>query len=464
MTQTVSSGLNNLRAGIKGEVITPEDSGYDEARKVWNASHDRRPAVMVQCSSAEDVATAIGYAVDSGLEIAVRGGAHSFPGASTCDGLVIDLRTMNSVTVDPEPRRVRVGGGALLGDVDAATQEHGLAVPAGIVSHTGVGGLTLGGGLGWLTRVHGLTLDNLVSAQVVLADQRIVRAAEDENPELFWALRGGGGNFGVVTEFEFRLHKVGPMVHFGLFFWPLEQQREALQLMKELSTSLPAAAGAYCVAVFTAPPAPFVPVEHHGKLGCVFNVAGFGDPAEIEAIADQIRTTLPPLFDLVTPMPFVALQQSIDPGNAWGFYAYEKGAFFAEINDDMIEILNEYAARRTSPLTYVAFLRLDQAYSAVADDVTAFAGGRTPRYQGYLTGVCPTPEMLDTERAWIRSLWDALKPHMIGTEAYLNSRDAQGEDEVRKLYGPKYERLAEMKCKYDPQNLFHRNANIVPAV
>lgn len=461
MTQSTALGPERLQERIRGSVIIPSDPDYDLARKVWNATHDRRPAVIVQCADADDVATAIGYAVEAGLEIAVRGGAHSIPGASTCDdGLVIDLRRMNGVTVDPEARLVRVGGGALLADVDAATQEHGLAVPGGVVSHTGIGGLTLGGGVGWLTRLAGLTIDNLVSAQVVLADQRIVRAAEDENPDLFWALRGGGGNFGVVTEFEFRLHQVGPMVQFGMFFWPLEQQRDALRKMREVS--LPRSVNTSVLAITSAPPEPFVPAEHHFAPGCAVVVAGFGVQDEFEDVVRQVRAGLPPLFEVVTPMPFVALQQLSDEAAAWGFHDYEKGAYFPELTDGMIAVLGEYAPRRSSPLSFVAFSRLDEAYCEVSDDATAFAGGRTPRYLAFITGVCPAPEMFPAERAWIRSLWEALKPYAMGDEAYVNSIDAKGEGLVRNIYGAKYARLAAIKQVYDPHNVFHRNPNILP--
>jgi len=242
MTQTVSGDIEALRAAMSGPVIGPVDPDYDEARKVWNADIDRRPVVIARCASPADVKTAIAFATEQGLEIAVRSGAHSMSGASVVDdGLVIDLSQLRQVTVDPGTKRARVGGGALLADLDAATQAHGLAVPAGLISHTGVAGLTLGGGMGWLTRQAGLSIDNLVSAQVVTADGRILRAAEDENSDLFWAIRGGGGNFGVVTEFEFRLHEVGPIVQLGLLFWGLEQGPEVLRLAREVIPTLPRA-------------------------------------------------------------------------------------------------------------------------------------------------------------------------------------------------------------------------------
>lgn len=462
MTQTIGAPLEALRAIIAGTVITPDHPDYGQARTVWNADIDYRPAVIVQCATARDVAEALRFAKEQGLEVAVRGGAHSFPGYSSIDeGVVIDLRCMNQVRVDPEAKRAHVQGGALHGDLDAATQVHGLAVPIGMVSHTGVGGLTLGGGMGWLTRQAGLSIDNLTSAEVVVADGRILRASEQENPDLFWALRGGGGNFGVVTELEFRLHDVGPTVHFGLFFWDAAQGGPALRLMREVIADLPRSLNAIPAAL-SAPPAPFVPPEHQHKLGYGLLLAGFGEEADHQQVVERVRGALPPLFDFVAPMPYVALQQLIDEGNAWGSYAYDKGAYFEDLTDEMIDVLTEHAPRKTSPLSIVLFYRLDQAYCDVPDDRTAFGGGRTPRYMGFFIGRSPTSDQLPGEREWVRSMWNDLKPYMLGTTGYVNAFEAQEGDRVRETYGPKYELLAAIKAKYDPDNLFHRNVNIEP--
>ncbi|MGY1636692.1 FAD-binding oxidoreductase [Geodermatophilus sp. SYSU D00742] len=461
MTETLSGGIEALRAEVGGPVLVPGDGGYDEARSLWNAGIDRRPAVVVECTTAADVAAAVRFAQSEGLEIAVRGGAHSIPGLSSVDGgLVVDLRRMNAVTVDPTGRRARVQGGALLADLDAATQAHGLAVPAGMVSHTGVGGLTLGGGMGWLTRLAGLSIDNLVSAQVVVADGRVLRAAEDENPDLFWAVRGGGGNFGVVTEFEFRLHQVGPTVQFGLFFWDASQGREALRLMRDVVADLPRTMNAVPAAALTAPPAPFVPAEHQGRSGYALILVGFGDAAEHEQVTRRVRETLPPLFDVVAPMPYTALQQMLDEANAWGFHAYDKSGYFADLTDDVVDVLAEYAPRKTSPLSVLLFYRLDAAYSEVGEDDTAFGGGRSPRYAGFFIGLTPTAEMLPAEREWVRTLWQALRPHMMGAGTYVNALEGGDPAEVEAAYGPKYPRLSAVKAKYDPGNVFHRNANI----
>lgn len=464
MTQTVRADVAALMAATNGSIITPDDLAYEQARKVWNADIDRRPAVIAQCSSAADVAAAIRFAQDQGLEIGVRGGAHSFPGHSVCDdGLVIDLSRLNQVTVDPETRRARVQGGALMSDLDTATQAHGLAVPMGMVGHTGVGGLTLGGGMGWLTRQYGLSIDNLISAEVVVADGRILRAAEEENADLFWAIRGGGGNFGVVTEFEFRLHEVGPMVSFAMLFWGVDQGREALRLMRDVVAELPRSMNAIPALGLTAPPAPFVPVEHHNKTGYALLLAGFGDPAEHQQVVDRVRATLPPLFDFVTPMPYVALQQMIDEPNAWGSYGYDKGAYFSDLTEEMIEVLTEYVPQKRSPLSVLLFDRLDEAYCEVGEDETAFGGGRTPRYMAFFIGLCPTPELLVDEREWVRSLWEALRPSMIGRGTYVNALGEQDDNRIRDSYGAKYDRLAAIKATYDPGNVFHRNANIKPA-
>src|SRR5437588_1136098 len=278
MTQTVSGAVDALRAAMRGTVLVPGDADYDEARTVWNAAIDRRPAVIARCSNATDVSAAVSFGVQNGLEIAVRGGAHGVSGKAVVDdGLMIDLSAMNSVVVDPDARRARVGGGALLADVIAATQEHGLATPVGLIGHTGVGGLTLGGGMGWLTRKHGLSIDNLVSAEVVTADGETRRASQAENPDLFWAIRGGGGNFGVVTEFEFALHPVGPIVQVALLFWDLDRGRDVLRLGEELGGSLPDEINVV-IGGLNAPPAPFVPPDHHLKQGYAIIVVGFGAP------------------------------------------------------------------------------------------------------------------------------------------------------------------------------------------
>src|SRR5882757_5283993 len=467
MTHTLNVDIEALRSLIRGQLVSPGSPDYDQAREVWNADIDRHPALIILCESPFDVASGLKFAQNHGLEVAVRGGGHSPGGDCTVEhGLVIDLRRMNRVSVDPVARRARAGGGALLADLDGATQQHGLAVPAGLISHTGVGGLTLGGGMGWLTRLGGLSIDNLVSAQIVTADGHIRRASADEHPDLFWAIRGGGGNFGVVTEFEFRLHEVGPTVQLGFLFWGLDQGAEVLRLAREVIPELPPRLN-IVFGGLNAPPAPFVPEQHHHQPGYGLLVGGFGssdrDTAEHAEVMDRLRRALPPLVEFVTPMPYVAIQQLLDEANAWGNHSYEKSTYLDEITDGAIEEITAQVPRRGSPLSVVLFYRLDGAYCEVGEDDTAFGGRRTPRYAMFIVAICPTPELLAADRAWARSCWEAMRPHSAGIGAYVNAISEQDDDRVLATYGPaKYARLARIKATYDPGNLFHRNLNIKP--
>jgi FAD/FMN-containing dehydrogenase len=464
MPELISADVQTLRTTVTGEVLAPHDPGYDEARAVWNGDIDKHPAVIVRCASATDVSAAIGFARSHNLEISVRGGAHSMAGNSvTHGGLEIDLSAMRTVTVDPVAQRALVGGGATLADRDAATQAHGLATTGGIVGHTGVGGLTLGGGMGWLTRKAGLSVDNLVSAEVVTADGRILRASPEENSDLFWAIRGGGGNFGVVTAFEFRLQPVGPMVAFGLFFWSLERGTEVLRLARDLFATMPTDVN-IIIAGVNAPPAPFVPEQHRLQPGYALLVTSFGSEQEHEAIAARIRAELPPLFDVVTPMPYVQLQQMFDEANAFGILGYDKGLYLEELSDDAIAVVAKQLPGKTCPLSALFFYRLDGAYCEVGEDDTAFGGGRSPRYCVFLIALADSPGGLAADRAWVRSFWTALQPHAMGIGGYVNGETEFPDDRVRSSYGPaKYERLARIKAAYDPDNVFHLNANIRPA-
>ena len=465
MVQTISDDLEALRAAMSGPVFGPDDEGYDHARKVWNADIDRRPAVIARCASTADVSTAIAFAQQAGLEISVRGGAHNAAGTAVCDGgLMVDLSSLNQVTVDPEARRARVGGGALQRDVDAATQAHGLAVPVGLIGHTGIGGLALGGGMGWLTRKFGLTADNLVSAEVVTADGRVLRAASDEHPDLFWALRGGGGNFGVVTQFEFRLHEVDPTVEFGLFFWGLDQGPEVLRLGREIVAGMSTDSNVVIGAI-NAPPAPFVPEQHQLVPGYVMLVVGFDGTPEHARLVARIRDQLPPLFDLVTPMPYTELQQLLDEGNDWGHYCYTKPTYVEDLSDGVIEVLAEHVPRKNSPMSVLLFYRMDEAFSRIGENDTAFAGGRSPRFITFLVGFAPDRSLLAADRSWVRDMWEALRPHAIGGgESYVNEMMEFEDAVLRKNYGrAKYNRLARIKADYDPGNVFHHNANIKPA-
>ncbi|MGH3981340.1 MAG: FAD-binding oxidoreductase [Pseudonocardiaceae bacterium] len=459
------TGIESLRAVLSGVALMSGDQGYDEARSAWNGEVDRYPVVIARCRSAADVGAAIEFARQRDLEISVRGGFHNTAGTAICDGgVMIDLRPIHEVTVDPVTRRARVGGGATLADLDAATQLHGLAVPAGTVSHTGVGGLTLGGGVGWLTPRYGLTVDNLISAELVTADGRRLRAAADENPDLFWALRGGGGNFGVVTEFEFRLHPVGPMVHVGLFFWGLNQGTEALRLGWEVFATLPADANAMIISG-NVPPAPFVPAQYHFTAGYGLAVVGFGSVEEHAHVLAPIREALAPLFEFVTPMPYTQLQQMFDKEARWGVKCYEKALYLDALPDEAIAVITEYQVRKTSPQSMLHLFRLDGAYAEVGEAQTAFGGSRASRIAVNIVALTDDLELLAAERAWVRSFWDALRPYATGAGGYINTMADIEEDRVRASYGPaKYERLARIKAKYDPDNVFHRNASIKPTL
>ena len=465
MTQVLESALDDFRETFTGQVIVPAESAYGDARVVWNADINRHPAMIARCLNTADVSAAVSFARQQGLEISVRGGAHNMSGSAVEDaGLMIDLSQLCEVTVNPAGRRARVGGGALLADMDAATQAHGLATPAGLVSHTGVGGLTLGGGMGWLTRKFGLAIDNLHSAEIVVADGRIVRAAADENPELFWAIRGGGGNFGVVTSFEFQLHKVGPLIEFGLFFWGIDQGAEVLRIAREVIATLPRDLNAV-IAGLNAPPAPFVPEQHQFRPGYALLITGFGSAEEHAAAAARIREALPPLFEFVTPMPYVELQQLLDEANAWGLFGYEKGCYLAGLSDNAIAVISDQLPRKRSPLSNLLFYRLDGGYSEVADAETSFSGGRSPRYAIFIVALAATRELLTADRRWVRSFWEALRPYALGIGSYVNGMAEFEEDRVRAAYGAaKYQRLAKIKADYDPENVFHHNANIKPAL
>jgi Berberine and berberine like len=317
--------------------------------------------------------------------------------------------------------------------------------------------------MGWLTRQAGLSIDNLTSAQVVTADGHIQRAAADENPDLFWGIRGGGGNFGVVTEFEFGLHQAGPTVQVGLLFWELEQGPDVLRLAHEVIAALPRELN-IIIAGLNAPPAPFVPERHHHQPGYALIVAGLGSAGQHHQVMTRIRQALPPLWEFTTPMPYVALQRMLDEANAWGFHTYDKGTYLEDLSDDAIQVIAGHLPRKNSPLSGVFFYRLDQAYSEAGEEDTAFSGGRTPRYAVFIVAICPTPQLLAADRTWARSLWQALHPHSLGSGAYVNAMTEYDDDRVRASYGPaKYQRLTAIKKKYDPQNLFHHNANIQPA-
>jgi len=463
-TAAAGHDLDRLRSRLSGRVITAADGDYDQARSVWNGAIDAHPAVIARCAGAGDVAAAVDFAQDAGLEISVRGGAHSFAGASVGDdGLTIDLSAISQVTVDPGARTARAGGGATLAQLDAATQAHGLAVPAGTVSHTGIGGLTLGGGFGWLTSQYGLSCDNLRSAQVVTAAGQVLRASHDQYPELFWALRGGGGNFGVVTEFEFQLHPVGPLAQLGLFFWDADDGQAALTLAQQVTADLPPRMGALIFGG-NAPPAPFVPQQHHFRPGYGLIVAAFGADAGHARLAGQIRSALPPLVEFTTPIPYTALQQIIDEAAPWGILAYQKALYLDALTPEVISIITTQLPRKQSPLSQLLAVPLGGAFCQVPDEATAFGGSRAPCVVVDAAAFAPEPGLLAADRDWARQLWAGLLPYSQGPGSYVNLMADYQADRVQASYGPaKYQRLTQIKAAYDPGNVFHRNANINPA-
>lgn len=465
MIRELDSSISAFRAEFTGKVITPSDQDFDSARSVWNGAIDRRPAVIARCATAEEVVTAIRFGRLHGLEISVRGGGHNFGGYAVCEGgLMVDLSAMRQVTIDPTARRAVCGGGATWADLDSASQAHGLAVTGGFISHTGIAGLTLGGGVGWLTRKAGLSIDNLLAAEVVTADGRIIRTAADQNAELFWAIRGGGGNFGVVTSFEYQLHEVGPLVHLGLFFWGADRGVEALRFSRDFVKTVPEDMGVL-IAGLSAPPAPFVPEQYHFAPGYALLIVGFGSAEEHRQVVSVIRETLPPLFELVTPIPYANLQQMFDEGNPWGILGYEKALYLDELTDKAIEVVAEQLPKKKSPLSFMPIFYMDGAYRRVGDDETAFGGSRNAAFIFNIAAICPVPDLLEADTAWVRGFWEALRPHASSSGSYVNFMTEYNEDRVRSAYGvAKYERLARIKADYDPDNVFHLNANIKPAL
>jgi FAD/FMN-containing dehydrogenase len=444
-------------------VCTPGDEGYAEAVRIWNAAIARRPSVVVRCATPQDVVAALAHAREQQLEVSVRGGGHNYAGfALTEGGLMIDLSPMNQVNVDPDSARARCGGGATWGALDAATQEHGLAVTGGFISHTGVAGLTLGGGIGWLSRLGGLSSDNLVGAQLVTADGEVRHASASENPDLFWAIRGGGGNFGVVTEFEFLLHPVGPMVQVGLFLFPPESGGDMFRFAREYIRGLPDDCGAF-LAGLSAPPAPFVPTDLHFTPVFALIVVGLADEAAHAKLIEPITEALTPSVQLVTPMPYTALQQMFDESAPWGLWSYEKAVYLDDLADGVIDVILEHQAKKVCPLSFVPIFVLGGAYRSADPDSTAFGGSRDTGYVVNVSGTSMSPDGYDTEREWVRNYWDALVQHSPGIGSYVNFMTDPDSDRVRSAYGEKFARLQAIKAEYDPDNVFHLNANIQPA-
>jgi hypothetical protein len=459
------AAVEQLSEAMRGDVLHPESAGYDEARKVWNGLFDRRPAVIARCAGVADVIQAVDFARANAMEVSVRGGGHSAQGYGTNDdGLVIDLSPMKGIRVDPESHTVRAEAGLTWSEFDRETQAFGLAVTGGRFSTTGISGLALGSGSGWLERKCGLTGDNLLAADVVTADGRLVKCSPRQNSDLFWGIRGGGGNFGIVTSFVFRLHDVGPIVYGGMLVAAPDRGGEILRFMREYMADAPEDLGA-AIAFVSAPPEPFVPPEMHFKPIAGVVLCWTGDHEEGERVVAPIREAVQPMMDMVGPMPYVALQSMLDGGGQPGTNAYMKAAFMNELSDTAIEKLVAHGAARPGPMCQLLLEPLGGAIRHLGDDETAL-GRRDVSWCYHALGLWmdPTQEAADAHVAWARQLAADLDPET--TEGvYLNFTSDEGDERVRASYGPeKYARLVELKDRYDPANMFHLNQNVKPSV
>ncbi|MFF9111941.1 MULTISPECIES: FAD-binding oxidoreductase [unclassified Streptomyces] len=450
-----------LQAGLRGTVVRPGDPDYDQARAVWNGAHDKHPALIVRCAGTADVLHAVEFARSQDLLVAVRGGAHSIAGFSTCDdGIVIDLSAMKGAVVRPRQRRVVAQAGMTWGDLDHETQAFGLATTGGLVSSTGISGFTLGGGVGWLLRRHGLASDNLVAAEVVTADGRVVRADAQEHSELFWALRGGGGNFGVVTSLEYQLHPVGPQVLAGLIVYPLAQARQVITGWRELLADAPDELTTL-INLTTAPPLPFLPPEVHGTRVVVLAGMYAGEPASGEAAVARLRTLGAPIADLMGPMPYIGMQSLLDPLWTAGAHNYFTSAFVEPTDATLDAVLRRHMTTPT-PFSELHMHQLGGAFARVPADASAFS----QRDASVLVNVIarsPAAADFDAHVAWARQTRDEIAAHGQGA-MYVNFTGDASEDRVRASYpGAVHERLVRVKDAYDPTNLFRLNQNIRPS-
>lgn len=461
MTTLAATTIDELKRHIGGQVILPHDSAYEAARRIWNAMIDKHPALIVRCASTSDVLRSVNFARDNGLPLAVRGGGHNIAGNAMCDdGLVIDLSQMKTAKVDPGSSRVTIEGGATLADLDAATQAHGLATPVGINSTTGVAGLTLGGGFGWLSRKYGMTIDNLESAEVVTAAGEVVHASATEHPDLFWAIRGGSGNFGVVTHFEYRLHDVGPEIMCGLIVYPISEAKQVLQHYREFIAKAPDELSVWAV-LRKAPPLPFLPEETHGKEMIALAVFYAGDPNQAERLIAPLHKFGTTLGAHIGVQPYIAWQQAFDPLLAPGARNYWKSHNFSMLNDKLFDAVIEYIEKLPSSQCEIFFGAIGGATSRPTPDSAAYAH-RDAKFVMNVHGRWDDPA--DDARCiqWARDFFNASAPFASGG-VYVNFLTADEGDRVRDAYGPNYDRLAKVKRKYDPTNLFRVNQNIRPA-
>jgi FAD/FMN-containing dehydrogenase len=451
-----------LRDAIRGPVIEPDDQRYDAARAIWNGAIDRRPGCVARCTGVADVVAAVRFAREHDLVVAVRSGGHGVGGHALCDGgVVIDLSPMKGIRVDPAARTARAEAGVLWGEFDRETQLHGLATVGGIVTHTGIAGLTLGGGIGWLTRMHGATVDNLLSVDLVTAEGELLTASEGENPDLFWGIRGGGGNFGVVTSFEYRLHPVGPIVLAGPVVHPLEDAREVLAFYREFIATAPDELTTILY-LRAAPPVPYLPEEVHGKPIVTVGACYAGAPEDGIEVVRPLKQFGNPIVDLLEPKLYTALQSMSDPAVPHGWHYYWKTVELPPLTDDAIDTLVEHASALTSPKSYCIVFHLGGALARAGDSETAFSQ-RNAAHNVNINAVWTEgdPEA-DRHLAWARDFFSAMRPHA-GGRVYLNFLGDEGAERVRQAYGaPSYARLVELKRAYDPTNFFRLNQNIAP--
>jgi hypothetical protein len=456
MTETALAGL---KGSLRGEIIRREDSGYDAARKVYNGMIDRHPRLIVRCRDTADVIAAVRFGREQNLLVAIRGGGHNGGGLGVCDdGLVIDLSGMKGVRVDPASATVRVDGGCTWGDVDHASHAFAMATPSGIISTTGVGGLTLGGGIGHLSRKYGLTIDNLLAVDMVLADGRFVTASAQENPDLFWAVRGGGGNFGVVTSFQFRLHPVDT-VHAGPMLWPIEHSAEVMQFYREFITTAPEDVNGF-FAFLTVPPAPPFPEQLHNRKMCGIVWCYTGNPDSMEQAFRPVRQIRTPEFEHIGPIPFPAVQSMFDGLYAPGMQWYWRADFVKELSNDAIREHIRHGEEMPTMHSTMHLYPINGAVHRVGSKDTPFAY-RDVNWAEVIVGVDPDPANNDRTISWTKRYWEALHPFSAGG-AYVNFMMDEGQDRIRATYRDNYDRLAAIKSRYDPSNFFRVNQNIKP--
>jgi FAD/FMN-containing dehydrogenase len=453
--------LAEFEAGLSGRLIRPDDWGYDEARAIWNGAHDRRPALIVRCAGVADVMRAVDFARSEDLAVAVRGGGHSIPGFSSVDGgVVIDLSAMRSVQVDPTGRTAVAQGGCTWAEFDHETQAFGLAVTGGLVSSTGIGGFTLGGGIGWLMRKYGLACDNLIAADVVTSEGQLVRASEDDNPELLWGLRGGGGNFGIATSLEYKLHAVGPMVLAGPIFFAGDRAEEVLRFYRDWTRELPDEMTTLAN-LTTAPPAPFLPEEVHGKPVVAVIAVHAGEPEEGRALVQPLKALGNPVADLIDVLPYTAMQSLIDGLWAPGAHNYMSSSYIDALDDAAIEAAVERYRIKPSPNSEIHLHHFGGAVARVDDDATAF-GGRSAPYVLNVIARSAGADGFEGNVEWARGTTAAFGP-VSAAGAYTNFMGDARDSRLRESYGKaKYERLVALKRRYDPTNLFRLNQNIAP--